>query len=253
MFRDLIGVGDNKPAVISFVGAGGKTTILFTLSQELAHKKRLITTTTAIYQPAPSLWDIMVIRPNLLNGLDNKNVKPDTVTVWGGSLSPENKLLGVSTECLTKVVQTELFDTILIEADGSKRRPIKAPAEHEPVIPVESTTVVGVIGLNALNKPINNQWVHRVEAFRHVVQANTGEPIQPEHLVRLIKDPNGLFKGTPSGVERILVLNQADHECKKIQGSRIIEKLKQANTGIEKFVLTSFNPATFKLIWGEQL
>ncbi len=253
MFRDLIGVDDSKPAVISFVGAGGKTTILFALSQELSHQKRLITTTTAIYKPVPSLWDIMVIRPNLLSGLDNKGVKPDTITVWGRSLSPENKLLGVSTACLTKVVQTELFDTILIEADGSKRRPVKAPAEHEPVIAVESTTVVGVIGLSALNKPINNQWVHRVDEFRHVVQANTDDSIQPEHLVRLIKNPIGLFKSTPSGAKKVLVLNQADYECNKTQGSRLIEKLKNENVGIDKFVLTSFNPATFELVWGEQL
>ncbi len=253
MFRDLLGVGNTESKVISFVGAGGKTTALFSLSQELNHTKRLITTTTAIYQPTPSLWDTMVIRPNYLNTLEDKGVKTNTVTVWGRLLSPEQKLLGVSTDCLTEVVRTALFDTILIEADGSKRKPIKAPAEHEPVIPAESTTVVGVIGLSSLNKPINNQWVHRVEEFADLVHANSGDPIQPEHLVRLINDPRGLFKGAPSKAKKILLLNQADHESDKIQGSKIIEKLKQQNAGIEKFVLTSFNPATFKLVWGELL
>jgi probable selenium-dependent hydroxylase accessory protein YqeC len=253
VFRDLIDVGDNKPAVISFVGAGGKTTALFTLSRELTHQKRLITTTTAIYHPVSSLWDIMVIRPNFLDGFDHEVVKTDTVTVWGQSLNPENKLLGVSTKCLTQVVQTDLFDTILVEADGSKHRPIKAPAKHEPVIPEESTAVVGIIGLSSLNKPMNNQWVHRVEQFTNVVHANSGDTVQPEHIVRLVTNRDGLFRDAPTEACKILVLNQADNEWDKIQGRRIIEKVKQENVNISKFVITSFNPATFELVWGERL
>lgn len=253
MFRDLIGVGDSKPTVVSFVGAGGKTTALFTLSRELIHQKRLITTTTAIYNPGSSLWNIMVIRPNLLYGFDREGVKTDTVTVWGRSINPENKLLGVSTKCLTKVVETNFFDIVLVEADGSKRRPIKAPAKHEPVIPLETTIAVGIIGLSSLNQPINNHWVHRMEEFSGIVNANIGDSIQPEHLVRLVTNPNGLFKATPDKADKILVLNQADSEWDKTQGRRIIEKLKEKNTGIDKFILTSFDTVTYDLAWGERL
>lgn len=253
MFRDLIGAGDSKSAVISFVGAGGKTTALFSLSKELTHQKRLITTTTAIYQPVPSLRDILVIRPNLLLGLDMRGIMPDSVTVWGRSLSPEDKLLGVSAECLKQVYQAGLFDVVLVEADGSKRKPIKAPLYHEPVVPSFSTAVVGVVGLSSLNKPVNDQWVHRVQQFMQLTKIREGELIQSKHLVRLITHANGLFKDIPSTAEKILVLNQADSEWDKNQGMKVIEQLKEKNASVDKFILTSFNAETCKLIWGKRI
>ena len=251
MFSKLLGVGSKESEVVSFVGAGGKTTALFALSKELRHRKRLVTTTTAIYEPNPSLWDMMIIRPDLLNDLGGGVIKPDTVTVWGRSLNQENKLLGVDLECLSHVYQKKLFDVILVEADGSKRKPIKAPMDHEPVIPEESSAVVGVIGLSALNKPLNDQWVHRVKEFSNIVGAQPETLIKPEHVRRLVIHPDGLFKGTPLGAEKILVLNQADHNGDKILGKEIVEVLKRSNTSINRFIITSFTSLTCELVWGE--
>lgn len=251
MFSKLLGVENGTSGMISFVGAGGKTTALFALSKELRQKKRLVTTTTAMYQPDPSLWDTMIIRPDLLKGLGDEVVKPGTVTVWGRSLNQENKLLGVDLECLSQVHQKKVFNLILVEADGSKRKPIKAPMDHEPVIPQESTMVVGVIGLSALNKPLSEQWVHRVKVFSKIVDAEPETPIKPEHVVRLVTNPEGLFKDTSINAEKVLVLNQADHDGDKTLGKEIVKALKGNNTSINRFILTSFNSLTCELVWGE--
>lgn len=253
MFRDLLGVDDSGSTVISFVGAGGKTTALFTLSQELSHVRRLVTTTTAFYQPDPFLWDLMVVRPNLLLGLHEDSFKPGTVTVWGRTLREDHKLLGISLQHLRQVYQTKIFDVILVEADGSKRKPIKAPLDHEPVVPPFSTAVVGVVGLSSLNKPLNDQWVHRVQQFMQLTEMQENQLIQPKHLVRLITDGKGLFKDIPSTAEKILVLNQADSERDRIQGIRVIEMLKEENASVDKFILTSFNTVTCQLIWGKRI
>lgn len=45
------------------------------------------------------------------------------------------------------------WDFVLVEADGSRRLPVKAPAVYEPVIPPGTDLVVGVIGLDALAVP----------------------------------------------------------------------------------------------------
>ncbi len=50
---------------------------------------------------------------------------------------------------------------MIIEADGARKLPIKAPAEHEPVIPEFVNTVITVIGLSGLGKPLTEEWVHR--------------------------------------------------------------------------------------------
>ena len=43
---------------------------------------------------------------------------------------------------------------ILCEGDGSKRLPIKLPKDGEPVFFPKTDTVIGVIGLSCLGKPI---------------------------------------------------------------------------------------------------
>ena len=46
-------------------------------------------------------------------------------------------------------------------------RPVKAPAAHEPVIPLEATLVVPVVGLDALEGPID-EVAHRPELVRRI-------------------------------------------------------------------------------------
>ena len=53
-------------------------------------------------------------------------------------------------------------DVMLIEADGAKRKPLKVPADWEPVIPDFADVVVSVIGLDCLGKPIC-ETAHRAE------------------------------------------------------------------------------------------
>jgi molybdenum cofactor cytidylyltransferase len=52
---------------------------------------------------------------------------------------------------------------ITVEADGSKMRPVKAPAAHEPVLPAATTHLVPVTGLDAVGAAIDARTVHRPE------------------------------------------------------------------------------------------
>ena len=68
-----------------------------------------------------------------------------------------------------------LCDVMLIEADGAKHKPLKVPADWEPVIPEFADIVVSVIGLDCLaslsvrpptvqNTPVLSSkkiWMHR--------------------------------------------------------------------------------------------
>ena len=73
-----------------------------------------------------------------------------------------------------------LFDFILVEADGAKRKPIKAPADYEPVIPSSTTLVIGVIGLDALGKAIDEETIHRCELFCSLTGKKAGNTIDRE-------------------------------------------------------------------------
>ncbi len=99
---------------------------------------------------------------------------------------------------------------LLIEADGSRQRPLKAPAAYEPVIPAWVDTVVVLAGLSGLGKPLTAEWVHRPERFSELAGLPAGQNIPAEALVRVLSHPSGGLQGLPPGARRIILLNQAD-------------------------------------------
>ena len=56
------------------------------------------------------------------------------------------------------------FDYVLVEADGSAQRPLKAHAPHEPVIPAEARQTICVVGASGFGKPIAGA-VHRPHLY----------------------------------------------------------------------------------------
>ncbi len=104
------------------------------------------------------------------------------------------------------------FDLVLVEADGSRQLPIKAPGPHEPVIPAGTDLVVGVLGLDGLGRPMDGQTVHRPERFAAITGCAAGAPIGWEHLAALLRHPEGLWKGASAA--RALLLNKADRAPK---------------------------------------
>ncbi len=71
---------------------------------------------------------------------------------------------------------------LLIEADGSRGKPLKAWAEHEPPIPGFVEFVVQVVGLTGLGKSLNHENVHRPEIFSKLSGLSMGELITPNSL-----------------------------------------------------------------------
>ena len=83
---------------------------------------------------------------------------------------------------------------IVLEADGAKKKWIKAPKSHEPVIPGLTRMTIGVVNLRALGAPITEDFVHRIEEVCRIIDGAPGETIQPEQLVTLIEHEQGLFQ-----------------------------------------------------------
>lgn len=98
---------------------------------------------------------------------------------------------------------------LLIEADGSRQRPLKAPADHEPAIPEFTNHVAVLAGLSGIGKKLTGEWVHRPELFSSISGRQFGETIQPEDLGILLSHPEGGLKNIPRGARKTLILNQA--------------------------------------------
>jgi probable selenium-dependent hydroxylase accessory protein YqeC len=122
----------------------------------------------------------------------------------------EEKVSGPPPDWLDKWWEDKLADYFLVEADGAAGRPVKAPASHEPVIPLSTTDLIGVIGINALGLSLQEENVFRSEIFSRLTGLNLGEKIGTEALSLLICHPEGLFKGAPPGCRRHLFINKAE-------------------------------------------
>jgi molybdenum cofactor cytidylyltransferase len=211
---------------IAVVGAGGKTTLLFRLAREFSSP--VIVTTTAHLSAAQA--DLADRHKILKDEVDLEQFIAEGaagVTLLTGEIVKENRLTGLSGELLEKVAQyaRENHIPILVEADGSRRLPLKAPAAHEPPIPDWVDLVIVVAGLHGLGKPIDEAHVHRPELFAGSAKAAPGEMVSVEILANVLRDPQAGLKNIPTHARRIAFLNQADTEFLQSQAGRLAQLL----------------------------
>ncbi|MFH2131026.1 MAG: selenium cofactor biosynthesis protein YqeC, partial [bacterium] len=227
-----------KNSVIAFVGAGGKTTTIYTLARELKQKgfRILVTTTTAMFHPDRDGWPY----DRLLTGRDISRLIPPvggsgSLTIAAAVSDPESgKIRGFAPEIIDVLQQAAGFDMILVEADGSRGCPLKAPAPYEPVLPASTRTVVGVIGLDSLGKPLDEKTVHRSLLFSQLTGLDINQPVSPDAIQTLLLSPRGLFKDTPPTAERIVILNKADTPERLLEGCRIADTVCRRNSPVSQ-------------------
>jgi probable selenium-dependent hydroxylase accessory protein YqeC len=227
--------------LLSLVGAGGKTSIMFKLAQELkASGKKVLVTTTTNLACSEALWADNLIIDSSRDLCLLSNVEPGTIVCLGsGMVNDKGKFKGVDREFISEIYQKHLFDYIVVEADGSKRKPIKAPADYEPLIPSETTRTIGVIGLDALDKAITGEHVHRPEIFCSVTGKNMGDLIDRQCLINLILSEDGLFKDVPHGCRRHVVFNKADHTDRRKEAEITVHELTGMLTPIDGFIIAA--------------
>jgi len=227
-------LGLEKRAFVSLVGAGGKSTLFSRLTGELAHKnKRMILTTTTkmfTWQLAPFIkkgrliegHNEEIIQGSIKKCFSLKN-KAARLTVIGEKIEDdgEEKISGPPPDWLDKWWEDKLADYFLIEADGAAGRPVKAPAPHEPVVPLSTTDLVGVIGIDALGLSLLEENVFRSDIFSRLTGLNLREKVGIEALSLLICHPEGLFKGAPLGCRRHLFINKVEDS----KGLKMAEEL----------------------------
>lgn len=191
--------------VISIVGCGGKTTLMYLLANELKEdNKVLISTTTKIFAPTNEEVDFLAIGDSEYSFI--KKNKRNGIYAYGKAISEENKLIGIEKENIKTLIKD--FNYILLEADGSKRKPIKGWSDTEPLICEETNLTIGVMSLESLGLKINDSNVHRVNKFNELTDSSLEDTINVKHFIKVIFNKNGLFKYSKG--KRILFLNKIE-------------------------------------------
>jgi molybdenum cofactor cytidylyltransferase len=160
-------------------------------------------------------WQVALADKHLIiesiTELENLESQLQGVTLITGMIDGDRtKPLDDTALNLLNVFCREHSIPLLIEADGSRQKPLKAWAEHEPPIPEFVEQVVEVAGLSGIGKPLSDDVVHRAEIFSKLSGLKMGETITPEALIRVLLHPDGGQKNILSGAKKTILLNQAD-------------------------------------------
>jgi len=132
-------------------------------------------------------------------------------------IGADGKYLGVDPELPLMLVRDGAADVAIVEADGARQRPLKAPAGHEPVMPSGVSVVCPMAGLDALGGQIDEHTVHRAELLAALLptlpgrggRESTPRIVTPEVVAAALTSPDGGFKGIPDEASVCPILNKA--------------------------------------------
>ena len=157
-----------EKGVTALIGGGGKTTLMYTLAEELRRRGTVIVTTSTHIQ-RPEQYPVLTAADNVAAAL----AAHGAVCVAGETAEGKLCAPALSFETLAA-----LADFVLVEADGSRRLPLKAHAPHEPVIPANTRRTVYVVGADGFGRPIR-QICHRPERYAALCGAAEDDVVTP--------------------------------------------------------------------------
>jgi len=237
---------------VAWVGSGGKTSLMFAVARKLFSDQCLLTTTTKMATSEIELAD---------HHLKTDHIETvDLLSLTGlnlvySSISPvdNRKIVGFEPDDLESILikASKLSIPVMIEADGSRRKPCKFPSVSEPVLPDKVSKMCVVIGLSCLNKPLDEEYFFRVDEISKIVNISPGDIFTIEHLKQLLNHPQGFLNKGDAKTRKILILNQADMFNHREQINSLALSLKPF---YENILLTEISQTTGQMIihahWG---
>lgn len=162
----------------AFVGAGGKTTLIHRQAEQYRGTGKTVFVTTSTH---------MFIEPDTLLTDDPEEIIHQLHrTGYAMAGIPEGeKIRALSPETYNLVCRHA--DVVLVEADGSARKPIKFPKASEPVIAENVEEIVVVCGLQAIGKPLK-EAAHRPELVMACLGVSQDTIITLEHIAKLVRE-----------------------------------------------------------------
>lgn len=215
--------------ITCLVGGGGKTTLLLRLANELHENgaRVIVSTTTHIFPPEGM---------PVFTGEFVKDVRAALETrglVCLGVPSAEGKLAAPT---LSVREMASLADYVLLEADGAKRLPLKAPAAHEPVIPEGTALVIAVAGMDGVGRPIR-EAAFRPALYAELLGVDEEHVITPKNVASVLASERGQRKGV-GNARFCVLLNKADDE-ERIRLAKAAAHELETLGGAERVVIAS--------------
>ncbi len=232
----------DTPLVVGIVGAGGKSTLLHRLAREAAALgwRVIATTTTHMWVHQWRTLGEAKLAPTLeVARREARQLLPGGILALAHTLEPSvNKVRGLPPQWVDALAPEA--DVVLVEADGARGKPLKAPAAHEPVLPSTCALVILVAGWTGLGRPLHPDYVHRADRFARLSGLPLHAAVTPEAVSHVLSHPQGWLQHCPPGARVVVMVNQVDDVGSLPAARRMASTLLQAPS-IDEVVLTTLH------------
>ncbi len=208
--------GFDLPALVNFVGGGGKTSLILSLIEDYAETCSVLYTTTTRIHPPPLSGGLAVISSN------NTSLLKDLLHRTGVRFHEEKCRLAATRQAVgpgllggvepdfAASLDRDDFPLILNEADGARSMSIKMPRPGEPVLMLGAQYLVPVVGLDCLNRPLGPDTVFRWELAAKQISLQAGQPLTPELAASIVCHREGICKDWKPGMRIVVFVNKVD-------------------------------------------
>ena len=241
-------LGISSGDIAAFVGAGGKSSAILAIADELLEAGKTVLavpTTKMLVNEAEKIGPLVTSED-----ADELRAKAGEAlsggasgVVVGSGLLSKNRVGGVEPAVVSSLAS--LADVVLVEADGSRRRPIKGTAEYEPALPDATTLVVGVGNISAFGMPVDEEHVHRPELFSKLTGIGAGQSITARAFARALAE--GSLASIPDGA-RSAALITGVHPGKSMADAAVVTR-ELWRLGVKKVVLSSLPDESPGRVW----
>lgn len=197
--------------LVAAIGSGGKTTLLRSLAAELRERgARVVLATTTHFMPFDGVETVSSSNKAEVEAILARDGIVCAAAPAAGRAGAAGKL-GPSPIAIDEL--RLLADVVLVEADGSKRLPLKLHASHEPVVPAGANAVACVLGASGFGQPLATAC-HRAELAGELLGIDPGEAAAtPELAARLLAAEIERGAIAPTHI----IVNQAENEATREQ------------------------------------
>lgn len=234
-------------SVVAFAGAGGKSSAILAIVEELANEQMtvlVVPTTKLFLDEAHKVGPLVTSADHTeLRGKIEQALTSSRTVVAGSELLSKRRVGGVDPAWVPSL--SKLASVTLVEADGSRRRPLKGTAEHEPLFPDSATLVVAVGNVTALGKPLNDENVHRPEIFSELTGVSLDQTVTARAFATALA--KGSLGKLPAGARQTALITGVQPGRRMSDAAVVTRELWRL--GVKKVVLSSLPTEKPGRVW----
>jgi probable selenium-dependent hydroxylase accessory protein YqeC len=232
-----------SPLVVTLIGGGGKTSLMYYLVAGLkaAVRRSFAVATAKLFAPEGGDRRAVIINSlaEFRQAVDEWQDSPLIITLAGERVVGNQRKLAGLDPAWVDTLAGETAADLIVEGDGSAGLPLKGHLEHDPVVPAATRLLVPVVGVDVLGRPLATPYVHRPARAAELAGVPAGTTVSEEIVARLLLHPDGYLHNCPPGCLVVPFINKAEAE----DGRR-------AAVALARTVLAAGHPAVAGVVIG---